>query len=40
MQALISPHGSLPAEWSARMRQIMQTCRAYPYAFLRLWDGD
>ncbi|QIP34097.1 hypothetical protein GWK63_13630 [Komagataeibacter rhaeticus] len=29
-----------PAEWSARMRHIVQACTAYPYAFLRLWDGD
>lgn len=39
MQARISPH-SPKAEWSARMRYIVQSCTAYPYAFLRLWDGD
>ncbi|SAY49720.1 hypothetical protein KRIGEM_02701 [Komagataeibacter rhaeticus] len=39
MQATPSRPGP-PAEWSARMRHIVQACTAYPYAFLRLWDGD
>ncbi|ARW17201.1 hypothetical protein KOEU_22690 [Komagataeibacter europaeus] len=29
-----------PREWSARMRHLVRTCAAYPYAFLHLWDGD
>ncbi|GCE83835.1 hypothetical protein MSKU15_2340 [Komagataeibacter diospyri] len=39
MQA-IRPPSIPPREWSARMRHLVRTCVAYPYAFLHLWDGD
>lgn len=39
MQAPRAP-SILSRDWSVRMRHLVQTCRAYPYAFLRLWDGD
>lgn len=38
MQILTAPAPG--AEWSSRMMDLMRTCMAYPYAFLRLWDGD
>lgn len=39
MQVIQAPSRPL-AEWSARMRHLVQACATYPYAFLRVWDGD
>ena len=39
MQAIRAPHPP-SRDWSFRMRHLVRACTAYPYALLRLWDGD
>ncbi|NVN37210.1 hypothetical protein [Komagataeibacter swingsii] len=39
MQAVRTPSVP-PRDWSTRMWHFVRACTAYPYAFVRLWDGD